>query len=108
MRPFLGTGKLSTLWICLILAAVLGAAPAALAAPAGGEEAVPATPLVELLETEPAQSMDSTPVDLATLNLDPSCPLPPPPPPADCVCGGCCECNRCWTRNGSLSKCLSS
>ncbi|MCB1056802.1 MAG: hypothetical protein KDD11_14970 [Acidobacteria bacterium] len=31
---------------------------------------------------------------------------PPGWPPTSCVCGGCCENNRCW-RNGSIAKCLS-
>lgn len=40
-------------------------------------------------------------LDSAALSEN-SC-FPPTQPPTSCVCGSCCECNKCW-RNGVLVK----
>lgn len=110
MRPSSRNGKLWMPWACLALVLALGAAPAALAATATADDAAAAAPLANLLDTEPAQSVEPAPMDeLESLFQEPTalptCGFPPPPPPSYCTCGGCCECNRCWN-GGFLAKCL--
>ncbi len=111
MRRSAWNPKLSTLSLGLVLVVALGVVPAALAESVTEQEMPAAVPLLDLQETEPAQSTDSASSNvLETLLPAPTalstCPLPPPPPPPSCICGGCCECNRCWRSSGTLAKCL--
>lgn len=92
------------------------------AAPEGEEQAVTPSALAVAEETEqspaPAnvENMGEATVDLEPLfgpvfEIDPRAQAsgcgfpPPPPPPSSCVCGDCCECNRCWNNSGAITKC---
>lgn len=67
----------------------------------------PATPVVVSSEACGAASLEVESLSVAGDGHRVEAAFDPPGwPPTSCVCGGCCENNRCW-RNGSIAKCLS-
>jgi hypothetical protein len=100
--------------LCLAMFLCLGAASAAFAGTETADEAfaldtqtteqsVRTDAMMTVTDVQPADAMALV-VEAAAIGGE--CGFPRPTPPTSCVCGSCCECNRCWRYGATLQKCL--